>query len=240
MALRGSRPCSCSATARRPSASSASLRTLKTTSHKCSTSICRKNHAARRVTGAPESAGAPGGGRRGSARGNDMNQKTKQKEKSREAIAASAAALLRERGIKASSVMDVMKGAGLTVGGFYNHFDSKEELFVEALRNATSATWDPFLEAAQGDNPRARALSLVRRYLSREHRDNKETGCLLPCAAPEVAREGEPYRSALEKELSSFAGRMAELLDGGDKSREKALGLIALMCGALSLSRAVA
>jgi AcrR family transcriptional regulator len=79
-------------------------------------------------------------GRRSSTRGYDMNRKTKQKEKSREAITTSAAALLRERGIKASSVMDVMKGAGLTVGGFYNHFDSKEELFVEALRNAASAT----------------------------------------------------------------------------------------------------
>src|SRR5262249_16502258 len=165
---------------------------------------------------------------------------TKQKEKSREAIANSAAALLRERGIKASSVMDVMKGAGLTVGGFYNHFDSKEELFVEALRNAASATWNFLLKSAKGASPRARALSVIRRYLSREQRDNKETGCLLPCAAPEVAREGEPYRSALEKELSDCAGLVADILEAGAEGREKALGLIALMYGALSLSRAVA
>ncbi|MBO0722973.1 MAG: TetR/AcrR family transcriptional regulator [Blastocatellia bacterium] len=169
-----------------------------------------------------------------------MNQRAKQKAKSRQAITDSAAALLRERGIKASSVMDVMQGAGLTVGGFYNHFDSKEELFVEALRSATSATWNPLLQDAKGDTPRARALSLLRRYLSPEHRDNRETGCLLPCAAPEVAREGEPYRSALEKELSAFADMIAELLEGDPKSRERALGLIALMYGALSLSRAVA
>ena len=63
-----------------------------------------------------------------------MNQKTKQKQMSRDAIAASAATLLRERGIKASSVMDIMKGAGLTVGGFYNHFDSKEELFIDTVK----------------------------------------------------------------------------------------------------------
>ena len=68
----------------------------------------------------------------------------------------------------------------------------------------------------------------------------KETGCLLPCAAPEVAREGEPYRSALEKELSDFAGLLADMLDAGAEGREKALGLIAMMYGALSLSRAVA
>jgi TetR/AcrR family transcriptional regulator, transcriptional repressor for nem operon len=169
-----------------------------------------------------------------------MNQRTKQKAISREAITASAVALLRERGIKASSVMDVMKGAGLTVGGFYNHFDSKEELFVEALRKAASATWDPFLRPAKGDSPRARALSVVRRYLSRKHRDNKETGCLLPCAAPEVAREGGPYRGALEKELSEIISPLANMLGAGAEGRKKALGLIALMYGALSLSRAVA
>jgi len=169
-----------------------------------------------------------------------INQKTMQKQKSREAIAASAATLLRERGIKASSVMEVMKGAGLTVGGFYNHFDSKEELFVETLRDTSSATWDKFLKSAKGDSPRSRTLSVIRQYLSRSHRDDKETGCLLPSAAPEVARVGEPYRSTLEKELSDFVRSFARMLDAGDKSREKALGSIALMYGALSLSRAVA
>jgi TetR/AcrR family transcriptional repressor of nem operon len=169
-----------------------------------------------------------------------MNQKAKQKQRSREAIAASAAALLRERGIKASSVMDVMKGAGLTVGGFYNHFDSKEELFVETLRNAARANWDHLLKSASGNSPRARSLSLVRQYLSRKHRDKAEAGCLLPSAAQEIAREGEPYRSALEKELSGFVSSLANMLDAGVESREKAVGLIALMYGALSLSRAVA
>jgi TetR/AcrR family transcriptional regulator, transcriptional repressor for nem operon len=169
-----------------------------------------------------------------------MNRRIRQKEKSREAITASAAALLRERGIKASSVMDVMKGAGLTVGGFYNHFASKEELFVEVLRNGAGATWDSFLKSAKGESPNDQVLGLIRHYLSRNHRDNKETGCLLPCTAPEVARVGEPYRSALEKELSDFADLIAALLDAGAEGRERALGLIALMYGALSLSRAVA
>ncbi|HMG36290.1 MAG TPA: TetR/AcrR family transcriptional regulator [Blastocatellia bacterium] len=169
-----------------------------------------------------------------------MNQKAKQKQKSREAIAASAAALLRKRGIKASSVMDVMKGAGLTVGGFYNHYDSKDELFVEALHDAASANWDQLLKSAKGDSPPSRALSVIRQYVSRKHRDKKETGCPLPTTAPEIAQEGEPYRSALEEEISGFARSLAKMIDAGAESREKALGLIALMYGALSLSRAVA
>src|SRR5215831_20786707 len=169
-----------------------------------------------------------------------MNQKAKQKQKSREAIAASAVALLRERGIKASSVMDVMKGAGLTVGGFYSHYDSKEDLFVETLRNAASAKWDHLLRSAKGGTPRSRTLSVIRQYLSREHRDKQEAGCPLPSTAPEIARLGEPYRGALENELSGFVGSLANMIDAGAESREKALGLIALMYGALSLSRAVA
>jgi TetR/AcrR family transcriptional repressor of nem operon len=169
-----------------------------------------------------------------------MNQKTKQKHESREAITASAAALLRERGIKSSSVMDVMKGAGLTVGGFYNHFDSKEDLFVEVLQNASRANWNNLLKSARGDSPRARALSVIRQYLSRRHRDCKDTGCPWPGAAAEVARAGEPYRSALEKELSSFIKSFAQMIDVGSESREKAVALLVLMYGALSLSQAVA
>jgi len=169
-----------------------------------------------------------------------MNQKAKQKQKSREAIAASAVALLRERGIKASSVMDVMKGAGLTVGGFYSHYDSKEDLFVETLRNAASANWDHLLKSAKGGTPHSRTLSVIRQYLSPKHRDNKETGCPLPSTAADIARHGEPYRSALENELSGFVGSLANMIDAGAESREKALGLIALMYGALTLSLAVA
>src|SRR5262249_24897758 len=82
--------------------------------------------------------------------------------------------------------------------------------------------------------------SVIRQYLSRKHRDNKETGCPLPSTAPEVAREGEPYRSALEVELSGFASSLANLIGAGAESRGKALGLIALMYGTLSLSLAVA
>src|SRR5260370_19673478 len=120
------------------------------------------------------------------------NRKAKQKQKSREVMQASAAALLRERGIKASSVVDVMKGAGLTVGGFYNHFDSKEDLFVQVLQNASRANWNNLLKSGRGDSPRARALSVIRQYLTPQHRDRKDTGCPVHSAAAGVARAGQP------------------------------------------------
>jgi TetR/AcrR family transcriptional repressor of nem operon len=168
-----------------------------------------------------------------------MSQKDEQKQKSHEAILASAASLLRERGIRASSVMDVMKGAGLTVGGFYGHFDSKEHLFAETIRSVATALWDKLLASTEGAPPAERARLVLRRYLSRKHRDSPEAGCLLPAAAPDVAREGEPYQSVLEKELSGIVRSFASVLGGGADRREQALGLIALMYGALSLSRAV-
>ena len=169
-----------------------------------------------------------------------MSQKAEQKQKSHAAILASAATLLRERGIRASSVGDVMKGAGLTVGGFYGHFDSKEHLFTEALRTTAHALWTGLLSrTAKGAPARPPALAVLERYLSREHRDHPEAGCPLPSIAPEVAREGEPYRGALEGELSEFMRAFAALVGPGEPARHKALGVFAMMYGALSLSRAV-
>ncbi|MEZ4452091.1 MAG: TetR/AcrR family transcriptional regulator [Nannocystaceae bacterium] len=169
-----------------------------------------------------------------------MNQRTEKKERSHQAILDSAAELLRERGIRASSVGDVMRGAGLTVGGFYGHFASKEGLFTEVLQRAAQSTWGQLLEAARGASPRDRVMSVVRRYVSRTHRDHPESGCLLPAAAGEVAREGEPYRGALADELGEFVRSLAGLLGDGALARERAVGVLAAMVGALTLSRAVA
>lgn len=168
-----------------------------------------------------------------------MNQKTEQKQKSHEAILMSAATLLLERGIRASSIMDVMKGAGLTVGGFYGHFDSKEHLFTETIRSTAQTMWKGLLQRAAADTSRPAALSVLERYLSRKHRDSVESGCPLPSITPEVAREGEPYRGVLEGELGGFVQSFADMIGSGTGSREKALALISLMYGALSLSRAV-
>lgn len=168
-----------------------------------------------------------------------MNRKDEQKERSHRAILASASALLRGRGIRGSSVADVMKGAGLTVGGFYGHFDSKESLFVEAIRAGAGARWTALLRSAQGATPIRRVLSVVDRYLTTLHRDHPEAGCLMPSAAPEVAREGEPYRTALATALDDVVRSLATAMGDAPGDRERALGTVALMVGALSLSRAV-
>jgi TetR/AcrR family transcriptional regulator, transcriptional repressor for nem operon len=168
-----------------------------------------------------------------------MTQKAEQKQKSHDAILSSASALLLERGIQASSIMDVMKGAGLTVGGFYGHFDSKEHLFTEVLKGAARGAWNTLLQKAKEDAPEAPARKALLRYLSRKHRDGVTPTCPLPSITAEVSRAGEPYRGALEVELQQFVQSFAELLPAGARRREKALAALALMSGALSLSRAV-
>src|SRR5512142_3180097 len=101
------------------------------------------------------------------------------KELSHESILASAARLLRERGIAGARVADVMQGAGLTVGGFYAHFASKTELVDETLRRTGAELLRRLFWRIEDKPPEARAEVLLKRYLSAAHRDLKEDGCPL-------------------------------------------------------------
>ncbi|MBL9037843.1 MAG: TetR/AcrR family transcriptional regulator [Archangium sp.] len=167
--------------------------------------------------------------------------KRERKEQTHEAILQSALGLLRTQGIRASSVMDVMQGAGLTVGGFYGHFESKAHLFTEVLQRPSGTLWNRLLERASRGTPAERMKGVLGVYLSRAHRDTPDEGCILPSAAAEVAREGEPYRSALEKKLQGFVAGLEGVLGGASAAnRQRAVATLALMVGALTLSRAVA
>jgi TetR/AcrR family transcriptional repressor of nem operon len=168
-----------------------------------------------------------------------LSLKAEQKQRTRAAILESAVTLIRTRGIAASSVMDVMKGAGLTVGGFYAHFDSKEALFRATIQEAGSRMWDRLLATVKGDDPGERVFSVVRGYLSRSHRDNAALGCLLPSLISELAREGGPAQQALEVEIQGFVKGIAEMLGEGAEARRRAIGLIAVMVGGLAMSRAL-
>jgi TetR/AcrR family transcriptional repressor of nem operon len=156
--------------------------------------------------------------------------RAEQKAETREAILDSAMKLLRARGIGASSVQDVMKGAGLTVGGFYGHFDSKEALFASTIRERAARAWSALLGSAKS------VEEVTRRYLSRAHRDQPESGCLLPATASDAARpDGEPYREVLGEKVERFVQSLVAM----GLSRREALKHIALMHGAISLARAL-
>jgi TetR/AcrR family transcriptional regulator, transcriptional repressor for nem operon len=169
-----------------------------------------------------------------------LSTRAEQKERTRQDILASAIRLLRERGISGASVAEVMKGAGLTVGGFYAHFDSKEALMGASLRASMRTMWSPLLEATR-ELPGREALDvLLRRYLSRAHRDHPAQGCPLPAVVGDVAQAGEPVREALAAELEDYAAALGEQLPGAPaERRQHALATVALLYGGLSLARAL-
>ena len=173
-----------------------------------------------------------------------MNLKSARKHRTHEAILESATALLRRQGIRNSTVSDVMKRAGLTVGGFYNHFASKDELFADTIRQSTTAVWRNLYCVAKGPTSQARLLAAIQAYLAPDHRDDPETGCVLPATVAEVALVGGVCREALATELAELAGLLEAVLPArvnvaSGSPQPPVLGLVALMYGALSLSRAL-
>jgi TetR/AcrR family transcriptional repressor of nem operon len=160
-----------------------------------------------------------------------------QKEKSHEGILDSAARIVRERGISGARVADVMKGAGLTVGGFYAHFTSKEHLVDEALRR-TAATLRERLFSKLDEKPAAdRAEVVLKRYLSAAHRDEQTLGCPFPAVVGEIGTTAPEHTPVLAEQVTAFRDDLAEHLP--KNRRALALGLIALMLGGLSLARAL-
>jgi TetR/AcrR family transcriptional repressor of nem operon len=181
-----------------------------------------------------------------------MSARAEQRERSHEAIVTSAARLLRAHGLVGTRVADVMHGAGLTVGGFYAHFDSKEALLREALRR-TSAEVRARLFGTLDEHPPEQRLDVaLRRYLSAQHRDEHERGCPLPAVVGEVSTTAPDYAGVVAEQLeATISGLAAELPSGASCSssssaterlskRTVAIAAVALMYGGLSLARAVA
>ncbi|WP_394821530.1 TetR/AcrR family transcriptional regulator [Pendulispora albinea] len=168
-----------------------------------------------------------------------MNAKAERKERSHETILQSASRLLRERGIAGARVADVMMGAGLTVGGFYAHFGSKEELIDETLRR-TGAALRQHLFGRVDEKPAAdRVVVILKRYLSARNRDEFLRGCPLPAVMSEVGTTAPQHRDALRVEIEAMASGIEEHLPPHALPRRYlALGLVALMTGGLSLARA--
>jgi TetR/AcrR family transcriptional repressor of nem operon len=170
-----------------------------------------------------------------------MNAKVEQKARSHESILRSAARLVREKGISGARVAEVMKGAALTVGGFYAHFSSKDELVDEALRR-TAARLRDGLFARLDEKPEAdRAEVILKRYLSADHRDAATLGCPLPAVVGEVGTTAPQHGAIVAEQLQALIDGLADHLPAGGivPRRMLAIGLVALMYGGLSLSRAV-
>ena len=158
----------------------------------------------------------------------------------RRRILDAAARLFREKGFDGIGLGDIMKAAGLTHGGFYGHFGSKEDLQAQALSLALARSvtdWSQLIDSAP-----ARPLSaLAGQYLCPDHRENVGEGCALAALGVDTAREGERVRRALTAGLEPLLALLSNVMPGRSRAqrRRKAIVTIAEMVGAIILARAV-
>lgn len=159
------------------------------------------------------------------------------KQKTRDRIVDSARRLFNRHGFADVSIDDIMAEAGLTRGGFYNHFGTKDELYAavvaQILDGTPASRWS-------GDQTEACDVipAFVAAYLSQAHFDNRENCCSLMALPSDVARSGEPVKRAYRQVLEYMVENLERGLSGPDR-RPQALALAALCIGGMAVARAV-
>jgi TetR/AcrR family transcriptional regulator, transcriptional repressor for nem operon len=159
-------------------------------------------------------------------------------------IVKKASVRLREKGAHGIGVADLMKEAGLTHGGFYAHFDSREALVIEAFAHAMDRSTERWRKLAEQTPPDKRLATIVNSYLTTVHRDDPGHGCAVPTLGAEIARESPKTRRAFAAKLEQMIDMLAEQLPGATPNaarnkaaRKQAMATLATMMGTLVLSR---
>jgi TetR/AcrR family transcriptional repressor of nem operon len=156
-----------------------------------------------------------------------------------EEITSAASKMLRERGIERTSLIDLMQTVGLTHGGFYRHFKSKDELVASSASKAFEEVVERFEKRTAEAGPQAALIAYVLEYLSDLHRDNPALGCMLSACGAEASRQGEIVRQAFTNGIGKLLDFAAEGLSCPEEKRaERAIELGGLMLGALVMARA--
>ena len=154
-------------------------------------------------------------------------------------IVKKASVRLREKGAHGIGVADLMKDAGLTHGGFYAHFDSREALVIEAFTHAMDRSTERWRKLAEQTPPEKRLAMIVNTYLTPLHRDDPGHGCSIPALGAEIARESPKTRRAFAGRLEQMIDTLAAQLPGVPRkaARKQAMAAIATMMGTLVLAR---
>lgn len=176
---------------------------------------------------------------------NHMNKvkASPKKEQTRERIVRSAARAIRKHGYEGVGVADVMREAGLTHGGFYAHFASRDALLAQAAEQAGVESVENLSQAVARAKPGEELMALVDSYLGDTHVGALEQGlgCALAAAGSEVPRQNDEVRRAVSRRIKEFIGLVERQSPDWGKSaaHEKAMAIVASMVGALLLARAV-
>ena len=160
------------------------------------------------------------------------------KPQTRDRIVRNAARQLRAEGLGGTGVGSVMKASGLTVGGFYKHFRSKDELFADAIAQAFSES-EAAYSFLQNVPREERWKEIVRLYLSPEHCDRPATGCPIAALAPEIARAKLSVRKRISRLMNERMARWVESMPGRTTTEREQnfLVILSAMAGAVSMAR---
>lgn len=169
-----------------------------------------------------------------------MGHSRAEKAKTHKRIVSIASKKFREEGLAGVGIAELMKEAGLTVGGFYKHFDSRDDLVAEAVSSAFGG-WKRRVDAAASGRPPASLAKLIDSYLNEAHRNNPGSGCAFSALAPEIARSDKKTRAVTSEQVRNDIQLIATLLPGEDKrtARSQAILTFSALVGAMSLARAV-
>jgi TetR/AcrR family transcriptional repressor of nem operon len=159
----------------------------------------------------------------------------------RQRIVEAAASEFRRNGIGGTGLNDLMGAAGLTHGGFYKHFDSKDQAVAEACGQAIAEIGESLSAVMEKRGAKAPLHAAINAYLSVDHRDNPAAGCPFAALGPELARGSETVRQTASDGIAELAALLKERHDdpqSDDASRDALLALSA-MVGAMTLARIV-
>jgi TetR/AcrR family transcriptional repressor of nem operon len=163
------------------------------------------------------------------------------KEATHERIVETAARAIRRSGYGGAGVAEIMKEAGLTHGGFYAHFESREGMLAEAADRAGADTVAFLTRVAAAAPPKQELDAILRAYLSKEHVESAETGCAVAALGSEMPRQAPKVRRAASRRIKEMIDLVARQLPdwGRPGAHERALVTLATALGALILARAV-
>ena len=166
-----------------------------------------------------------------------MGHSRADKREHHEQIVGVAASRFREDGVEGVAVADLMHDAGLTHGGFYRHFESRDELVAEAVERALHDGGKAM--AAVAETPHDPLGAVIDAYLSISHRDNLGTSCAVTTLARDVAHSNPRARSAYTNQVGVYIDMLVRLLPPGPRSRATAIAALSTLVGAVSMARAV-
>jgi TetR/AcrR family transcriptional repressor of nem operon len=168
-----------------------------------------------------------------------MRYPSDQKARAKQAILQAGASALRTNGFNGIGVDGLAASAGVTSGAFYSNFSNKEALLEEVI---AACVGEPFIDSESGSlaERQDRLREWLALYISAEHRADPASGCVMPTLSADVARSNPEIRTTYQRKMLELVRKMSNVLEGAAADREKrAWSIVALMVGAIAISRAM-